>query len=659
MTYPSNEGPAHRPGANRSAAPEQHVERKLTAILVADVVGYSRLMGADEEGTLTRLKALRRDLIDPKIAEHGGRIIKLMGDGALVEFPSVVDAVRCAVEIQAAMPERNAEVPPEKQIAFRIGINVGDVIIDGQDIYGDGVNIGARLQASASPGTVLVSGTAHDHVHNKLPYAFDYLGEQHVKNIARPVRVYRVRPEPAAVRWRATFSRRLARPRLVISVVLLAVIGTAGGLYFNERGTPIKSLITSALPGSTANRTATLPDQPIIAVLPFNNMSGDANLDYFSDGITEDLTTWLSQNPELVVISRTSAFAYKGKSPDIREVGRTLGARYVLEGSVRKDNDRVRITAQLIDAASGHHVWAERYAEEGNDVAALQDAVTHKIVSSIGSMHGQIRATVYRNAWSKDPGKLLEYDYFLRIHGLIMRGPKEDLEQARQVAFEGLQHFPNSAIIKIKLAWTYLNDVRRGYSDDPARDLERAFSLGSEGMAGHDIPRLGQMHGHWLMALAYFYCKQDYPRALEERDTTLAMAPIDAIVLVDLSQTLTFSGRPAEAIASIRKAIELDPGFPAWFHTYKAEAHYAAGDNRDTIAELGQAGQSQFRTLIYRAASYAALGQLDEARTASAELQKWSSGTNLAKLRYEFPFQTDSDRERMIADLRKAGLPDG
>jgi adenylate cyclase len=659
MVHPSNESPAQTLSADRNTAPQQHVERKLTAILVADVVGYSRLMGADEEGTLARLKALRRDLIDPKIGEHGGRMIKLMGDGALVEFASVVDAVRCAVEIQAAMPSRNAEIPSEKQITLRIGINVGDVIIDGQDIYGDGVNIGARLQALASSGAVLVSGAAYEHVHDKLPYTFDYLGEQHVKNIARPVRVYQVRSEPAALRWLALLTRGLRHPRLLISVALLVFVGTASGLLLSERGAPIRSLITTVMPGSTGDRAATLPDQPTIAVLPFNNISGDANLDYFSDGITEDLTTWLSQNPELVVISRTSAFAYKGKSPDVREVGRALGARYVLTGSVRKDNDRVRITAQLIDALSGHHVWAERYAEEGNDVAALQDEVTHKIVSSIGSMNGQIRATVYRNAWSKDPSKLQEYDYFLRIHGLIRRGPKEDLEQARQVAFEGRQHFPNSAIIKIKLAWVYLQGVRRGYSDDPARDLERVFSLGSEGMAGQGIPRLGQMHGHWLMALAYFYCKQDYARALEERDTTLAMAPIDAAVLVELSQTLTFSGRPAEAIASIRKAVELDPGFPPLFHTYLAEAHYAAGDHRHALSELAQTGPPQFRALIYKSASHAALGQLDEARVASTELQKWSSGSNLAKLRYEFPFQSKSDRERMIEDLRKAGLPDG
>jgi TolB-like protein len=388
-------------------------------------------------------------------------------------------------------------------------------------------------------------------------------------------------------------------------------------------------------------------------------MSSDPTLEYFVDGITEDLTTWLSQNPELRVISRTSAFAYKGKSPDVRQIGRELGARYLLEGSVRKDSDRVRITAQLIEAASGHHVWAQRYDEEGNDVAALQDAVTHKIVSSVGSMHGQIRAADYRNAWSKDATKLQEYDYFLRIHGLIMRGPKDALEQARQVAFEGMKRFPDSAIIKIKLAWTYLNDVRRGFSDDPRRDLERAFALGSEGMSGKDIPRLGQMHGHWLMALAYVYCKQDYSRALDERETTLAMAPIDAIVYVDLSQTLTFAGRPMEALESIHKAIELDPGYPPWFHTYLAEAYYAAGKTREAVDELAKINQPAFRDLVYKAASHASLDQLEEARLAVAGLQNWNSSVSLAKIRYVFPYRSDADRQRVLNDLRKASLPQG
>ena len=635
--------------ADKSTTPK-HPERRLAAVLAADVVAYSRLMGVDEEGTLESLKGHRRELINPKITEHKGRIVKTTGDGILIEFPSVVDALRCATEVQLGMTERNVDVPREKRIEFRAGINVGDIILDEGDIYGDGVNIAARLESLAEPGTVYISGAVFDQVRNKLPLRYDFLGEQHVKNISEAVRVYRVHPSSIS---RAPLLLR--RGGWLVTAVLLIGIGVTSVTYWQQRTSPIESAAVLPIPSPGG----LLSEQPSIAVLPFANMSSDPSLEYFVDGITEDLTTWLSQNPELRVISRTSAFAYKGKSPDIRQIGRELGARYILEGSVRKDSDRVRITAQLIETASGSHVWAERYDEEGNDVAALQDAVTHKIVGSVGSMHGQIRAADYRNAWSKDATKLQEYDYFLRIHGLIMRGPKEDLEEARQVAFEGLKRFPDSAIIKIKLAWTYLNDVRRGFSDDPRRDLERAFALGSEGMAGKDIPRLGQMHGHWLMALAYFYCKQDYSRALDERDITLAMAPIDAIVYVDLSQTLTFAGRPMEALNSIHKAIELDPSYPAWFHTYLAEAYYAAGKSREALDELAKINQPAFRDLVYRAASHASLGQLEEARLAVAGLQDWNSSVSLAKIRYLFPYRSDTDRQRVLDDLRKASLPQG
>jgi adenylate cyclase len=286
--------------------------RRLAAILAADVAGYSRLMGVDEEGTLERLKALRRELLDPKFAEHKGRIVKTTGDGLLLEFASVVDAVRCAVEVQQAMPERNTEVAADNRIELRIGINLGDVIVEGDDLYGDGVNIAARIEALADPGGVFVSNTVHDHVRDRLPFVFEDLGEQQVKNIARPVRVYRVRDAEA------------------------------------------KSPSTPASP-------LPLPDKPSIAVLPFQNMSGDPEQEYFADGMVEEITTALSRIRWLFVIARNSSFTYKGRTVDVKQVGRELGVRYVLEGSVRKAGTRVRITAQLIDATNGAHLWADRF----------------------------------------------------------------------------------------------------------------------------------------------------------------------------------------------------------------------------------------------------------------------------------------------------------
>src|SRR5271167_3362197 len=309
--------------------------RRLAAILAADVAGYSRLMGADEEGTHERLKALRHELLDPKIAEHHGRIVKTTGDGLLVEFASVVDAVRCAVEVQRAMTDRNTGVDADNRIEFRIGINLGDVIVEGDDLYGDGVNIAARIEALADAGGVFVSNTVHDHVRDRLPFVFEDLGEQQVKNIARPVRVYRVRDVDA------------------------------------------KSLSAPAQP------TLPLPDKPSIAVLPFANMSGDPEQEYFADGMVEEITTAISRLPWLFVIARNSSFTYKGRLVDVKQVARELGVRYVLEGSVRKAGNRVRITGQLIDTATGAHIWADRFDGALDDIFDLQDRVASSVVGAI------------------------------------------------------------------------------------------------------------------------------------------------------------------------------------------------------------------------------------------------------------------------------------
>ena len=316
---------------------EERVERRLTAILAADVVGYSRLMGADEEGTLAALKAIRRELVDPRIVEHRGRIVKTTGDGLLVEFASVVDAVRCAVEVQREMAERNTDVPAETRIEFRVGINLGDIIIDGDDIFGDGVNVAARLETLAEPGGICVSRVVRDQVRDKLAFAFEDMGEQQVKNIARPVRVYRVR----------------------------------------DTGAAAKSLSAPALPALP------LPDKPSIAVLPFQNMSGDPEQEYFADGMVEEIITALSRIRWLFVIARNSSFTYKGQAVDVKQVGRELGVRYVLEGSVRKGGNRVRITGQLIDAETGAHLWADRFDGSLEDVFELQDKVASSVAGVI------------------------------------------------------------------------------------------------------------------------------------------------------------------------------------------------------------------------------------------------------------------------------------
>src|SRR6266702_130481 len=338
---------------------DERVERRLAAILAADVAGYSRLIGADEEGTLAALRALRRELVDPGIAEHRGRIVKTTGDGLLVEFASVVDAVRCAVALQRGMALRNDGVAKERRIAFRIGINLGDIIIDEHDIYGDGVNVAARLEALAEPGGICVSRVVRDQVRDKVDFGFEDLGEQQVRNIARPVRVYRI---PLA-----------------------------------ETGRP-----EAPLP---------LPDKPSLAVLPFQNMTGDAEQNYFVDGIVEEITTAISRLPWLFVIARNSSFTYKGRAVDVKQVARELGVRYVLEGSVRKAGNRVRITGQLIDTASGAHIWADRFDGALDDIFELQDEVASNVV---GAIEAKLRQSEIERASRKPTASLGAYDLYLR-----------------------------------------------------------------------------------------------------------------------------------------------------------------------------------------------------------------------------------------------------
>ncbi|MEE9210059.1 MAG: adenylate/guanylate cyclase domain-containing protein, partial [Kiloniellales bacterium] len=344
------------------------MERRLAAILAADVVGYSRLMGEDEAGTLARLQAHREALIDPKIAEHHGRLVKLMGDGALVEFASVVDAVECAVEIQRAMAGRQEGVPQDKRIEFRIGINIGDVIVEGEDIYGDGVNVAARLEGLAEPGGICISRAARDQIRDKLDFELEDLGEHEVKNIARPIRVFRVRTEAdagAAVGSTRPSGRKFGRWPVAAALVIAAAAGAALWQFQPRAPAPTPEAVRQQ---AAAVR---VPDRPSIAVLPFTNMSGDPEQEYFSDGITEDIITDLSKVSGLFVVARHSSFTYKGKAVRVQDVGRDLGVRHVLEGSVRKAGGRVRITAQLIDAASGDHVWAERYDRDLTDVFAV------------------------------------------------------------------------------------------------------------------------------------------------------------------------------------------------------------------------------------------------------------------------------------------------
>ena len=415
------------------------VERRLAAIMVADIVGYSRLIEADEAGTLEAIRDLRRAVIDPLLARSHGRIVKLMGDGLIGEFGSVVDAVACAAALQRGVAARQAEVPPGRRIVFRIGVNLGDVVVEGEDLLGDGVNVAARLEQLCEPGGVLVSGTAYDHLQGKLDLPFDDAGEQRLKNIARPVRTWRIRldgAKPARRRSNAWWPRRWALPAAAAALIALLV---AGAWWWFRPDAPASG-------------------PPAIAVLPFVNMSGDPAQDYLGAGVAEDIITVLATFPALRVVSRLSSFTYD-KPVRVQEVGQALGVRYVLEGSVRRTADKVRVTAQLIDAETGDHVWANRFDAEAADVVAIQEDVANKIYGSLAGLTGEIRKEEEQGAWRKSAPSLAEYDYYLRGHELFFHFTAEDNLRARQIWQEGLSKFPDPALLRIKLAFAYLEPV--------------------------------------------------------------------------------------------------------------------------------------------------------------------------------------------------------
>jgi TolB-like protein/class 3 adenylate cyclase len=446
--------------------------RRLTAILAADVAGYSRLMGADEEGTLERLKALRRELVDPKIAEHRGRIVKTTGDGMLVEFASVVDAVRCAVEVQQAMPERNTGVAADSRIELRIGINLGDVIVEGDDLYGDGVNIAARIEALADPGGVFVSNTVHDHVRDRLPFVFEDLGEQQVKNIARPVRVYRVRAtltHPAAEAPGSPLSR---------------IAGEGAERQRREAGEGSPPLA--------------FPDKPPIAVLPFQNMSGDPAQEYFADGMVEEIITALSRIRWLFVIARNSSFTYKGRAVDVKQVGRELGVRYVLEGSVRKAGGRVRITAQLIDASTSTHLWADRFDGSLEDVFDLQDKVA---VSVAGVIEPALQAAETARSANRPTNNLTAYDLYLRASAIFLSSASQ-VPEALRLLEQAIERDPMFGPALARAAVCHFRCCNDGWSDDREAHCRLGMDLARRALkAADDDPGI---LANAAMALAYF-----------------------------------------------------------------------------------------------------------------------------------------------------------
>ena len=558
------------------------MERRLAAILAADVVGYSHLMGRDEAGTLARLEGLKAEILDPLIAQHHGRVVKLMGDGFLVEFASVVDALACALAWQDAVEVRASQVPEDRALRFRIGINLGDVMVKGDDLYGEGVNVAARLEGLAEPGSVLVSRTVFDHAKGKVPATFEDLGEQELKNIAEPVRVFRASVEykatsAPAVAKTAPTSRRLP----VIAVILVLLVVAASAALWQRPWEPREE------PASLEAVAFPLPDKPSIAVLPFNNMSDDASQDYFADGMTEDLITDLSKISGLFVIARNSTFSYKGQQVKVQRVAEELGVRYVLEGSVRRVGDRVRINAQLIDATTGGHVWAERYDGSLTDIFALQDSVTARIVVALAVELSPSEALELK---ARGTASLDAYDAYLlglrHLNAIDFWRPDET-KKARNAFEKAVALDPKFGAARAGLAWTLWFQAEFAHEINMSRpdQKKKAIEIADMSLDLSDNPLAHRLLARQYLDLAMiagvgppsFSRVPRYDEAVTELRKAVALEPNNADSLAELANYLNFAGNPDEAATLIRDAKRLNPNFPIWYHRPAGIAAYLSG----------------------------------------------------------------------------------
>ncbi len=583
-------------------AAQESVQRRLAAILSADVVGYSRLIGIDETGTLSRLNATRRELIDPAIAAHSGRIVKLMGDGALVEFASVLNAVSCAIEIQRQLRERHAgESDP---IRFRIGINVGDIIIEGEDILGDGVNIAARIEGIAEPGGICLSHAAYEQVRDKLKESFVDLGEHSLKNIARPVRVYRL-----------------------------------------DLTSNAKTVADAAQPMPAP------PDTPSIAVLAFNNMSGDPDQEYFSDGISEDIITDLSKLSELHVIARNSTFTYKGKAVDVKQIGRELGVRYVLEGSVRKAANRVRVTGQLVDATSGAHIWADRFDRDLTDIFAVQDELTQEIISALKvKLTPRKRDRLTRKRTIDEEA----YDLFLRGRERAWLNTKSANVEARNLLGRAITISPDFAAAHALIGYTHVVDYANGWAGNPERSLQIGLAIAERAIQLNDEDP--QAHADFAVALLFH---REHDRALVEARRSIALAPNFARGHLIIARILTFSGNAALAIEAIDTCMRLDPLYLDLTLHFLAEARVSLGHFDAAVTALEQRlerNPNAQTSLALLADCYGHLGRIAEARAAWAEVMRIAPNFSIEWQRRVLPYKNPGDFERRVEGLRKAHI---
>ena len=582
---------------------EARVERRLAAILAADVAGYSRLMGVDEEGTLAALKVLRKSLIDPKIADHRGRIVKTTGDGVLVEFASAVDAVRCAMELQRNIAEHNTDIPEDRRIEFRIGINVGDIIVDEDDIYGDGVNIAARVETLATPGAICLSDNAFQQIKGKLALDVSDMGEQQLKNIAQPIRVYGVRFD----------------------------------------GSPVSPVLA-------------LSDKPSIAVLPFQNMSGDAEQEYFADGMVEELITALSRFSWLLVMARNSSFTYKGRAVDVRRVADELGVRYVLEGSVRRAGQRIRITGQLIDATTGAHIWADRFEGAAEDIFNLQDNVTECVV---GAIEPSIRRAEIERSRRKRPESLVAYDLFLRALTPLNKLRPEANAEALELLEQAIAIDPGYAPALAYAAWCHEQRLLHGWSTTQKKDAETAVRLARESLAIDS----GEAAAIAMASFVLTLVGHDYDNGRRAAQRALDLNRNSATVCWMAGWVIMFGGEPQDALPIFERSLRLSPSDPQASFLLNG-----IGMSQLILGHPDEAFECASKSvaldpdvdipyyILIPACAY--LGRTEDAKRAIGKLQSLSPGITTSSFRKRIPFRNAMHMDVLLDGLRKAGLPE-
>ena len=625
------------------------VKRKLRAILSADVQGYSRLMGDDEVATVKTITEYRETLTS-LVNQYTGRVVDSPGDNVLAVFGSVVDAVQCAVEIQNILKAKNEDLPENRRMIFRIGVNLGDVIQEGDRIYGDGVNIAARIESLADGGGICISGTAYDHIENKLALGYNFMGKHSVKNIAKPIRVYKVPMDPKDVGKKRDGK---SWKKMAIAAAIVLILGTVSFAVWNFYFRP-----PQIEPASGEKMAFPLPDKPSIAVLPFNNLSGDPTQDYIADGISENIISALSKISEMFVIASNSTFTYKGKPVKIQQVSEELGVRYVLEGSAHKIGNRVRITAQLIDTTTGHHLWSEKYDRDMKDLFALQDEIAHKIIVEL-----QVKLTEGEQARvsQKSTTNLEAWSYAVRGLKLFERSSKENNAKAMELFEQAVELDPGYVWAWVRLAWTHLVASRAlGWSHSPFESFKKTVEISQKVLA------LDESDSDVRALLGVVCLRQKrYEQAIIEGEKALALGPTNAQAHVILAASMNTVGRFDEAIKLVKKAMRLHPYYPAYYLMWLGSAYRMTGryDEALTVYKqlLDRSLKGEYpasRAHLFLAEVYAELGQGEKARTHAAEVlrlkPKFSLGV-VSKIG-TYTYKDPAHLERRVNALRKAGL---